>query len=539
MVDDGLLLRDILFSAPAPPEHDALVFPDKRFTYADIRKGAYEKARALFALGVRRGDHVGILMPNSPDFVFTFWATQLLGAIAVPINTRLRSHELRYVIPHADITVLVTTDLIREHVSFSDRLEKAFPELANSDRRNPLQLSSAPRLRHIVLNDSGPDAPPAMVSGEKFSALSYEVDDGHVTQEGEGVTPDDPALILFTSGTTAHPKGCLLTHRGIIAVWCSMGERIGITQRERVFDPLPMFHMSCIGPMIFTFAAGATLQTMVHFEANAALDMIETERSTWLYTMFPTITMDLIRHPSFPQRDLSHVRALGNTGPAETLRIMQDAFPHAVQIPGPFGMTEASGAITCEEPSAPLERRLTTTGHPLPNTEVKVVCPSGDPMPVGEKGELLVRGVGIMKGYYRDPEATEKVIDADGWMRTGDLGYLEPDGRVVYVGRLKDMLKVGGENVAASEVEAHLSTHPAIKLAQVIGAPDERLGEVPVAFVEIAPGHQLTEDEVIAYCREELASFKVPRKVYFLTEWPTSATKIQKFKLYELLEGGK
>jgi acyl-CoA synthetase (AMP-forming)/AMP-acid ligase II len=293
--------------------------------------------------------------------------------------------------------------------------------------------------------------------------------------------------------------------------------------------------MGGIGPMLFIFDRGATVLNQRHFEPSAGLDLIERERATWLYTMVPPLTVGLMRDPTFPARDLSSVRALMNVAPAATLATISRAFAPAVHMQGPFGMTEAGGAITCNDITAPVAE-LETTGLPLPGMEVKVVDRvTGGGLQAGEEGLLLVRGIGLFEGYHAEPEATAAAVDADGWLHSGDLGYLDERGYVVYVGRSKEMIKVGGENVAPSEVESHLSTHPAVKLAQVVGIPDERLDEVPAAVIELAPGAQLTADEVIAYCRGKIASFKVPRHVSFVTEWPMSATKIQKHRVREAL----
>jgi acyl-CoA synthetase (AMP-forming)/AMP-acid ligase II len=297
-----------------------------------------------------------------------------------------------------------------------------------------------------------------------------------------------------------------------------------------------MFHMSCLGPMIFSFDLGATLVSMVHFDPGEALAQMEAERATWLYSVFPPIAMGLVKHPEFGSRDLSAVRGLLNVAPPDTLRLIQDAFAPAVQVGGHFGMTECAGAITCNEWDASLEDRVATCGAGLPGIDVRVVDPvSEEPLAPGERGELQIRGYGQFEGYYKDPEKTEMTLAPGGWVRSGDQGTMDERGLVTYLGRLKDMLKVGGENVAPSEIESHLSTHPGIKLVQVVGAPDERLEEVPAAFVELVPGAELTEDEVIEYCRGQIASFKVPRHVRFLSaeEWPMSATKMQKFRLKE------
>jgi fatty-acyl-CoA synthase len=528
-------IGDILMrSAVAQPEHEALVFPHARFSYRQVSERAVQVARSLAAMGIGAGDHVGLLMPNCPDNVFSFFAVQLLGAVAVPINTRFRAHELGYVIDHADIDILLTSDIVDDQVDFVERLGEAFPALPESADPGRLALADAPRLRSVVL--IGDKTPPGLLSRAAFDALAEQVDEAEIGRRRAAVRLRDIALILFTSGTTAHPKGALITHEAAFRPWVSSAARIGITPEERIWDPLPMFHMSCLGPLIFAFNLGATLLSMLHFEPSAALEMVEREQVTWVQSVFPPIAMALIRHPDFARRDLSCVRGLLNVAPPDTLRLIQAAFPHAVQIGGHFGMTEAAGAITCNRWDATPDEQAETTGAPVAGTEVRVIDPdTGEQLGPDAAGELQIRGPGLFEGYYKDPENTAEAMTDDGWLRSGDLGRIDRNGLVIYLGRLKEMLKVGGENVAPAEIESYLSNHPAVKLVQVVGVPDERLDEVPAVFIELVSGQSLSAEEVIAHCQGAIASFKVPRHVRFVTEWPMSATKIQKFRLKEQL----
>jgi acyl-CoA synthetase (AMP-forming)/AMP-acid ligase II len=522
----GLLVR----SAERRPDHEALVFPDRGFTYSSLLEGSLRAARGLAALGVARGDHVGLLMPNCPDFVLAFFGAQLLGAVVVPVNTRFRSRELGYVFENADVKVLLTSDIVDEHVDFVERITESLPGVAGSDPER-LTLRAAPRLESIVL--LGEREAPGMVTRTRFGELADALADEDVLIPNDGISPHELALMLYTSGTTAEPKGCLITHDAAIHAWTSAAERLRITRDDRVWDPLPLFHMSCLGPLIFVTAMGGTLITTTHFTPAAALEQIEREEATWLYSVFPPITMALLTDPGFGARDLSRVRGLLNVAPPDTMRLIQDGFAGAINVGGHFGMTEMSGAITCNEWDATPDVQAESHGAPLPETEVRAVDPeTGAERPPGVPGELLVRGRGLFRGYHRDPELTATVL-AGGWLHSGDLGVIDEQGRVTYLARLKDMLKVGGENVSPAEIESHLSTHPAVKLVQVVGAPDERLGEVVVAFVELAPGREATAEELVEHCRGRIASFKVPRHVRFVDEWPMSATKIQKFRLRE------
>ena len=522
----GLLLR----SAERRPDHEALVFPTERFTYATLRDGAVRAARSLAALGVGRGDHVGLLMPNCPDFVLAFFGAQLLGAVVVPVNTRFRSRELGYVFENAELAVLLTSDIVDDHVDFVERIAESVAGLDGADPER-LALHDAPLLRTIVL--LGEREAPGMLTRARFDALGERTSADDVLAAAAASRADELALMLYTSGTTAEPKGCLITHDAAIHAWTTAAERLRITPDDRVWDPLPLFHMSCLGPLIFTTAMGGTLITTTHFAPAAALEQIERERATWLYSVFPPITMALLTDPSFGARDLSRVRGLLNVAPPDTMRLIQDGFAGAINVGGHFGMTEMSGAITCNEWDATADEQAETHGAPLPETEVRAVDPeTGAERPPGVPGELLVRGRGLFRGYHRDPGLTAAAL-AGGWLHSGDLGVVDEQGLVTYLARLKDMLKVGGENVAPAEIESHLSTHPAVKLVQVVGAPDERLGEVVAAFVELAPGREATAEELVEHCRGRIASFKVPQHVRFVDEWPMSATKIQKFQLRE------
>jgi fatty-acyl-CoA synthase len=527
-----LLLR----AAVAGPERTALVFADVRLTYGELAEAAIGAAQGLAGLGIGRGDTVGLLMSNCPEFVTTFFGAQLLGAVVLPLNTRFRERELAHVVGQADVKVLVVGDAAAEEVDLLGRLCATFPALEGAADPRALELAPAPALRSVVVF-GGAVSGTGLLTAADMTAAGTPVGRQEVLRRRGLVGVRDPALMLFTSGTTAMPKGCLLSHEAVVRGWIAVGRRLAIVADDRVYDPLPLFHMGGIGPMLFTFERGGTVLNQRHFEPSAGLDLIERERATFLYTMFPPVTIGLMRDPSFAERDLSSVRALMNVAPMETLSTISRAFAPAAHMQGPFGMTEAGGAITCNDITAPVAE-LQSTGPPLPGMEVKVVDPvTGAEVPVGKEGLLLVRGVGLFEGYYGDPGATAATVDAAGWLHSGDLGRIDERGYVVYVGRSKEMLKVGGENVAPSEIEAHLSTHPAVKLVQVVGLPDDRLDEVPAAVIEVAPGAQLTADEVIAYCRGKIASFKVPRHVSFVTQWPMSATKIQKHRVREdLLE---
>jgi acyl-CoA synthetase (AMP-forming)/AMP-acid ligase II len=530
MTIGALLLR----AAEKWPAKEAIVFPEERYTFAELAERSLAFARSLAALGVGPGVKVGMLMPNCPEFLFGLFGIQLLGAVAVPVNTRFRGAEIVHVVDRADISVLMTCEFADDPVDYFARVGEAFPGLEEASDPLELEFDSAPRLRTVV--GFGAGAPAGFLARSEFDRLGEVVASEPIAAGERCGDAGDVALILFTSGTTSHPKGCLLTHRSLLACWGCVGGRMDVGEGDRVFDPLPLFHLGCLGPTLVVVMHGATMLTMRHFEAGSALDLIERERATWLYTIFPPITMQLIQHPTFPQRDFGDVRALMNVAPRETLDVIGRAFAPIPHLQGQFGMTEGSGSMSCNRLHDTPEGRVATAGPPLDGMEVRVVDPdSGERLGAGERGELHVRGVCVFEGYYDDPSSTATVLDPEGWLHTGDIGEMDGEGRVIYLGRLKEMLKVGGENVAPAEIESHISTHPAVKLVQVVPLPDPRLDEVPVAFVELMPGEELSGEEVIEYCRGKIASFKIPRQVRFVSEWPMSATKIQKTKLRERL----
>ena len=304
------------------------------------------------------------------------------------------------------------------------------------------------------------------------------------------------------------------------------------------WSPLPIFHIAGILPLTSAIDAGGAYLTIPNFDAGVALAMLEDERATHTYPCFVTIMQDLINHPNFPSTDLSRVRLMNSNlavQPPWIAEAMAKAMPNARQV-GTYGLTEGTGVICTSRPDDPYELRTGRLGVPMDEWEVRILDPdTGLEAPVGAQGEIVARGPNAMKGYYRDPEKTAATLDADGWMHTGDIGSIDASGHIMFHGRLKDMLKVGGENVAAAEIEAVLDTHPAVRLSQVVGMPDDRYAEVPAAFVELKAGCEASEAELIAFFAGKIARFKIPRVVRFVNEWPMSATKIQKYALRDRL----
>jgi fatty-acyl-CoA synthase len=340
--------------------------------------------------------------------------------------------------------------------------------------------------------------------------------------------------MLYTSGTTSAPKGCRLSHRNLVGKGIAFCELFEFGPADRMWNPLPMFHVGFVMPLAGVLATAGTLVTMRRFEPPAALRQLAQERVTHAFPAFPQLWQGIVDQAGFDAAELPHLRRGLVVGPADLLRRMQRATPDCPFI-SCYGMTEGTSVFTAPRPADPETLRLGTEGRPLPGLELRIVDPdTGALMRAGEAGEIQIRGYSVAGGYHNAPERTAAAFLPDGWFRTGDLGSVDAEGNLCFRGRAKDMLKVGGENVAALEVEGYLTTHPEIVMAQVIGVPDPRLSEVVAAFVELRAGSSLTPAEVVAFCQGRIASFKVPRYVTFVDEWPMSATKIQKRALAEL-----
>lgn len=530
---EALPLGDLLVrSAEANPDRLALAFPDERRTYRELLSGAIDVARGLHALGIRRGDHVGMLMQNAPEFVEGYFGVALLGAVLVPLNARFRSAELGYVMEHAELRAILVSSRASGREDLRAILGQALPSLHDARAGEPLALKEAPLLRHIV-SLHGPDGT-GFVGRESFLRHAATTPTGIVEQARARVRVRDVALVLYTSGTTARPKGCLLTHEGISRGSAGrLRENVPLGERNVFWCPGPLFHIAAMQSLLGAIAIGGTFVTDYWFDATRAAALVAEHEVTSLWPWFQAVMNAMLAAPGFDPAALGRVDAIILIGAESHLRHVQALFPHALLVNG-SGMSELSGYYAMSPLDDPRDARATTGGKAVSGVEVRIVDPeTGADAPAGHIGEILVRGYLLMEGYFKDPERTAEAIDAEGWLHTGDLFTRDEEGHITYRGRLKDMLKVGGENVPAIEVEELLCSHPDVRLAEVVGMPDPRLDEVPVAFVELAAGSRTGADELIAWCKEKIASFKVPRAVFFKTgdAWPMSATKVNKVAL--------
>jgi fatty-acyl-CoA synthase len=466
-------------------KHEALVTPAKRITYEDLYLRAGSAACTLHSLGIGRGDRVGILMGNDEKWLALFYGAALIGAITVPVNTRFKAAEIAYCYEQSGCKALFY-----------------MPKFLNIDFREMVKEAGL----------------------KNAFDISRPLPEFSVSTGDAPSSPDDGLLIQFTSGTTAYPKGVLLTHDNMLRNAWAAGQRIGITAEDRYFNCRPFFHVAgSTLSALMALVAGATLVSLPTFEAGAALELMERERCT-LTSGNDTIFQMLMGHEDFAKRKLSLRGGWAAAGP-QTMRKIIDVLG-AKAICAAYGLSEASPNVVMSDWRDPEELRVNGLAKPHEGVEVRI-----------REGEIQVRGWNVMKGYYNNPEATAKAFTEDGWLRTGDLGELTKDGRLRMIGRVKDVFRVGGENVAPAEVEEVLLSHPAVETAQVVGVPDPRLGEVPAAYVTLKSGQSATEGQILEWMKPRCANFRLPRYLRIVADFEaigmTASGKVQKGKLRE------
>lgn len=536
-IDVSPLADMLLLTWDRVPDKEALVFPTGRKSYDAVVKSVFLRARGLIGLGIKPGDHVGILLPSGTEFVETLFAVSMIGGVSVLMNARYRAPEIAYVTDNADLVAIVTNSEADDFVDFVARLSESFPVIAECADPLKLSIAEAPKLKKLIL--FGGKQAAGFVDQNGFNRAGEEVAEDTVHRARLGVRLRDTCMILYTSGTSANPKGCLLSHEAICREASNLARnRWAFTDAERVWSPMPLFHIAAMLAMIGAVEVGGTFIGQPHFDAGESLRQIEFERASMLFLPFVTFHQAMISHPDWNKTDMRSVRLM-NSCFSQMPQAIGDAYrakmPDALQV-GTFGMTEASGIVTTGGYDMDPEMGFQALGYPLAGITVRILdLETGLDLPIGERGEVLIKGYNLLDGYYRDPEKTAEALDADGWYHSGDIGTLDAAGHLRFHGRFKDMLKVGGENVAAAEVEAVLATHDGVQLAQVVGLPDARLAEIPAAFIERSGNVDVSEEELICFVKERIASFKVPRHIRFIDEWPMSASKIQKFKLRQQL----
>ncbi|KTT15821.1 MULTISPECIES: AMP-binding protein [Pseudomonas] len=517
-------------------EQEALVARHQRLRYSwrQLAEQVESCARALMALGIETGDRVGIWAPNCAQWCILQVATAKVGAILVNVNPAYRVGELEYVLRQSGCSWLVCADAFK-HSDYHAMVQALVPELATAA---PGQISSAalPALRGVV--SLANDPPAGFLPWEALATWGMSVSHEACTARQNSLHFDQPVNIQYTSGTTGAPKGATLSHYNILNNGFMVGASLGLTAHDRMVIPVPLYH--CFGMVMGNLGCITHGTTMIYpgdgFDAELALRAVAEERGTILYGV-PTMFIAMLDHPARQRMDLSSLRSgimAGATCPIEVMRRVIDQM-HMAQVQIAYGMTETSPVSLQTGPDDDLELRVTTVGRTQPQLESKIIDPQGATVARGETGELCTRGYSVMLGYWDNPEATASAIDAAGWMHSGDLAVMDEAGYVRIVGRNKDMIIRGGENIYPREIEEFFYTHPAVADAQVIGIPCSRYGEDIVAWVKLHPGHQATAEELQAWCKSRIAHYKVPRHIRFVDEFPMTVTgKVQKFRMREI-----
>ena len=507
----------------------------ERYTFAELDEEVEACARGLVALGLKVGERIGIWAPNRSEWVLTMFAAARAGLILVNINPAYRSHELGFALKLVGCRALVFAPSFKGSDYFA-LLEEIIPELATAER-GLLHAGGFPELRLLI--ELGSSASPGCLTFGDLRAAGDELAPGALAAIGAMLDPDQAFNIQFTSGTTGTPKGATLSHFSIVNNGFFVGECLGLSSADRICIPVPMYH--CFGMVLGVLAAmthgAASIFPSEGFDPLAVLQTVAEARCTVLLGV-PTMFIAALEHPRFAEFDLRSLRTgimAGAPCPIAVMRRVIDDM-HMADVTICYGMTETSPVSFQSLSNDPLERRVSTVGRIHPHVQVKIIDGDGRVTPRGVAGELLTRGYSVMQGYWNEPERTREAIDAAGWMHTGDLAVIDADGYCNIVGRVKDLIIRGGENISPREIEEFLYQHPAVLDVAVVGVPDSKYGEAVCACIRLRAGAGATEAEIRDYCRGRIAHYKVPRYVRFVEGFPLTVTgKIQKFRIREQL----
>ncbi len=529
----GQLLEDI---ARRYPDNDALVYPDRdlRYSYREFDAVCDRVAKGLLAMGVRKGDHVAIWATNVPEWVVLQFASAKIGAILVTVNTNYKAVELEYVLKQSDSTTLFLVQGFKD-TDYVETLYSVVPELRDA-KPGELQSQSLPFLKNVVFLGDHDFA--GMRRWSAIEALGQGVADDRLAAVKATLGEHEVINMQYTSGTTGFPKGVMLTHYNIINNGFNIGECMRFSENDRLCIPVPFFHcFGCVLGVLACVTHGSAMVPVEIFNPEVVLRTIASERCTAVHGV-PTMFIAELDHPNFNRYDLSSLRTgimAGSPCPTEVMkRVIREMYMTEITIA--YGQTESSPVITQTRTDDPLELRVATVGRALPDVEVKIVdIETGETLSPGRQGELCTRGYLVMKGYYKMPDETARVIDADGWLHTGDLAVMDENGYCKITGRIKNMIIRGGENIYPREIEEFLYTYPKVADVQVYGVPDAKYGEQVMAAIKLKENTSATAEDIINFCRGSIANYKVPRYVKFVDEFPMTASgKIQKFKLREM-----
>ncbi len=517
------------------PDNEALIYVERglRFSYREFDDFTDQLAKGLIRHGVKKGDHVAVWANNVPEWIQLQFGLAKIGAVLITVNTFYKSHELEYLLKQSDATTLIIVQGYRD-VDYVETVNDVVPDLRES---TPGDLNSEkfPTLKNVVY--VGNFTPRGMLNFKDVIGEGYEVPDEVLKEREDSLDPQDVINIQYTSGTTGFPKGVQLTHYNIVNNAYYVGNRLNLTSKDRYCIPVPYFH--CFGCVLSTLNSvihGATMVPIESFDPLKVLIAIDREKCTAINGV-PTMFIAVLQHPDFYGYDCSSLRTgimAGAICPEEVMRQVMEKM-NAGEITICYGLTETSPVLTQTNIDDSVQKRVETVGQVLEGVEVKIVDPdTGEDLPPNTPGELIARGYGIMKGYYKMEEATNNAV-RDGWLHTKDLATMDEEGFVGILGRVDDMIIRGGENVYPREIEDFLFTNEKIKDVAVVGIPSKKYGEEVMAFIELKKGAMATEDEIKQYCRERISRFKVPKYIQFTGSFPMTASgKIQKYKLKEI-----
>ena len=517
-------------------DHIALAYHELGFqkTFLEFKETCEQVAKGLMALGVGKGDHIAMWSNNVPEWVYTQFGSARAGAVMVTVNTNFRAFELEYLLKQSDTHTLILAGGIREPDEYIKIVNQVCPELKSCE---PGQLESEafPGLKNVV--HLGEESIPGMYGWRDLLELGKGVSDDELTARSDSVKPDDVTMMQYTSGTTGYPKGVMLSHSNLIGNAQSMAEIMDLSPQDTMCIPVPFFH--CFGCVIGTMCcavSGTAMAPVTSFNAQRVLETIDALQCTGVHGV-PTMFIAELEEMDHREYDTTALRTgvmAGSTCPIEVMKGVIDTMG-ATELTIVYGQTEASPGITQTRRDDPLDVRTETVGRALPNVEVKIMEPGTNrELPTGQTGELCSRGYHIMIGYYKMPEKTAEAIDRDGWLHTGDLASMDERGNCTIEGRLKDMIIRGGENIYPREIEEFLYTHPQVKDAQVVGVPSQKYGEEVAAFIQLKNGDHTSEDAIRDFCLDQISFHKIPKLIYFVEEFPTTASgKIQKYRLRE------
>jgi fatty-acyl-CoA synthase len=521
--------------ATETPDKDFIVYPDRnlRFTYSDFNKRVDHLANGLLHIGMEPDDKLGIFANNVPDWLTFMFACAKIGVVLVTINTNYKTHELEYLVKNSDLKALTLVNGWRD----SDYVQMVYdlvPELRES-QRGYLRSGKFPFLKNVIF--IGQEKHRGMFNTAELILLGSQLDAGPLLAAKARVSCHDVVNMQYTSGTTGFPKGVMLTHYNILNNGVATGQCMNYTADDRLCVCVPLFHcFGCVLALCAIITHGATMVLVENFDPLVVLASVQKERCTALYGV-PTMFIAELNHPMFSMFDLSSLRTgimAGAPCPIETMNEVMNKM-NMSELIIVYGLTESSPGMTATRTYDSTQIRCTTVGKAYPAVEVKVADPeTGVELKPGEHGELCCRGYNVMKGYYKNPEATAKAIDNEGWLHSGDLGVMDPEGYFRVTGRIKDMIIRGGENVYPREIENFLYTMSQIQAVEVVGVPSPKYGEEVGAFITKRSGAELCEEDVIDFCRGKISRYKIPKYIFFVDEFPMTASgKIQKYKLRE------